>query len=354
MRIVVAMSGGVDSSVAAAQLVTAGHEVIGLSMQLYDQEPHEPAFGGCCSHEDLHDARRVAALLDIPHYTVNFKEEFDAAVVAPFAREYASGRTPIPCVKCNGDLKFRHLLDRARALGADRVATGHYARVRPDPTTGGALLLRGLDPLKDQSYFLFTLTQTQLSAALFPVGHLRKDDVRDLARQYDMAVSSKPDSQELCFVANGDTAKIVAEREPGVARPGEIRDQLGHNLGGHDGVHRFTVGQRKGLRLSTSVPLYVLDIDAAKNRLTVGPRAALDRDGLTASRVNWISGTAPSEPLEITARVRHRHPDAPARVESLPGERVSVTFQDRQRAIAPGQAVVFYDGETVLGGGWID
>lgn len=354
MRIVVAMSGGVDSSVAAAQLVTAGHEVIGLSMQLYDQKPHEPVFGGCCSHEDLHDARRVATLLGIPHYTINFKEEFDAAVVAPFAQEYASGRTPIPCVQCNGDLKFHHLLDRARALGAPHVATGHYARLHPDPTTGRTLLLRGQDPLKDQSYFLFTLTQVQLSTALFPVGHLCKDEVRNIARQYDMAVSDKPDSQELCFVANGDTAKMVAEREPGVARSGEIRDQSGQNLGSHDGVHQFTVGQRKGLRLSTSVPLYVLDIDAATNRLTVGPRAALDRTRLTASRVNWISGTAPSRPLAVTARVRHRHPDAPARVKSLPGERVSVTFQEPQRAIAPGQAVVFYDGETVLGGGWID
>ena len=354
MRIVVAMSGGVDSSVAAAQLVTAGHDVIGLSMQLYDQQPHETAFGGCCSHEDLHDARRVAALLGIPHYTVNFKEEFDAAVVAPFAREYASGRTPIPCVQCNGDLKFRHLLDRANALGAHRVATGHYARLRPDPTTGCTLLLRGLDALKDQSYFLFTLTQAQLSTALFPVGHLLKDEVRSVARRYDMAVSNKPDSQELCFVANGDTAKAVAEREPDVARSGEIRDRSGRNLGRHDGVHRFTVGQRKGLKLSTSVPLYVLEIDAASNRLTVGPRTALDRTCLTASEVNWIAGSAPSDPLAITARVRHRHPDAPAKVESLSGGRASVTFQEPQRAIAPGQAVVFYDGETVLGGGWID
>lgn len=354
MRIVVAMSGGVDSSVAAAQLVRAGHEVIGLSMQLYDQRPHEPAFGGCCSHEDLHDARRVAALLGIPHYTVNFKAEFDAAVVAPFAREYASGRTPIPCVQCNGDLKFRHLLDRAHALGAHRVATGHYARLCQGPASDCTLLLRGLDPLKDQSYFLFTLTQAQLSAALFPVGHLRKDEVRSLASRYDMAVSNKPDSQELCFVANGDTAKLVAEREPGVARSGEIQDQLGHPVGSHDGVHQFTVGQRKGLRLSTSVPLYVLEIDASENRLTVGPRAALERTHLTASEVNWIAGTAPSGTLHITARVRHRHSDAPAKVESLPGGRASVTFQDPQRAIAPGQAVVFYDRETVLGGGWIE
>ena len=233
------------------------------------------------------------------------------------------------------------------------MATGHYARLQPDPTTGCTQLLRGQDPLKDQSYFLFTLTQAQLSTALFPVGHLCKAEVRDLARQYDMAVSDKPDSQELCFVANGDTAKVVAEREPAVARSGEIQDQSGRNLGSHGGVHRFTVGQRKGLRLSTSVPLYVLDIDAARNRLTVGPRAALDRTRLTASRVNWISGIAPSEPLPITARVRHRHPDAPARVEPLPGKRVSVTFQEPQRAIAPGQAVVFYDEDRVLGGGWI-
>ena len=354
MRVVVAMSGGVDSSVAALQLVEAGHEVIGLSMQLYDQQEGAARFGGCCSLDDLHDARRTAATLGIPHYIMNFERQFETAVVSVFVREYAAGRTPIPCVQCNGDLKFAHLLERAAALEADCVATGHYAR-----RTGAAhgqhhTLQRGLDTAKDQSYFLFTLTQRQLARALFPVGHLRKEEVRALARRGGLPVADKPDSQELCFVPDGDTAGLVEAREPAVARPGPIRDRRGREVGRHDGVHRYTVGQRKGLRLSTSVPLYVLDIDAAANAVTVGPRDALNRTRLTASSVNWISGAPPDGSDRLTARIRHRHPDAPAQVEHLAEDRVAVRFDEPQRAVAPGQAVVFYDGDTVLGGAWID
>ena len=354
MRVVAAMSGGVDSSVAALRLVEAGHDVVGLSMQLYDQRRGGSRFGGCCSLDDLHDARRTAAALGIPHYVMNFERQFDTSVVSVFAREYAAGRTPIPCVQCNGDLKFTHLLERAAALGADRVATGHYARRATGAPGEGHTLRRGLDPGKDQSYFLFTLTQDQLARALFPVGHLSKDDVRALARRRGLPVADKPDSQELCFVPDGDTAGLVETREPGVAKPGPIRDRAGRELGRHDGVHRYTVGQRKGLKLSTSVPLYVLDIDAAANAVTVGPRDALDRTRLTASSVNWIAGSPPDGDGRVTARIRHRHPDAPARVEPLPDQRAAVVFDEPQRAVAPGQAVVFYDGDTVLGGGWID
>ncbi len=354
MRIVVAMSGGVDSSVAAALLADAGHDVIGLSMQLYDQEAGERQFGGCCSIDDLHDARATAAALGIPHYTMNFERQFDTAVVSTFVREYAAGRTPIPCVQCNGELKFAHLLERAAGLGAAAVATGHYARLDRAAAPGHTLLRRGLDPDKDQSYFLFTLTQTQLARALFPVGHLHKEEVRAYARERGLAVADKPDSQELCFVPDGNTASFIEARHPAVAHSGPIKDQDGRQVGRHDGIHRFTVGQRKGLGLSTSRPLYVLAIDADENAVTVGGRQALEQTRLTASSVNWITGTPPSAPCPVTARIRHRHADASATVEPLPDDRVAVHFELPQCAVAPGQAVVFYDGDSVLGGGWIE
>lgn len=346
------MSGGVDSSVAAALLSEAGHEVIGLSMQLYDQQDGSVRFGSCCTIDDLHDARRVAARLGIPHYIVNFEREFGEQVVSDFVREYAAGRTPIPCVHCNGDLKFATLAARAEGLGATAVATGHYARVERD-ASGVCLLKRGADPAKDQSYFLFTLDQAQLAHAMFPVGDLDKATVRDRARELGLAVAEKPDSHEICFVADGDHTGFL-ERHGAMPAAGEVRDVTGRVIGRHEGVHRFTVGQRKGLGVSSSIPLYVVGIDASTNSVTVGPREALQRDTLTASRVNWVSGQAPSPGARVTAQIRYRHHEAPASVTPLEDARVQVQFDEPQTAVAPGQAVVFYDGDVVVGGGWID
>ena len=352
MRIVVAMSGGVDSSVAAALLAQEGHDVIGLSMQLYDQREGTTRFGSCCTIDDLHDARRVAARLGIPHYILNFEREFDDRVVSDFVREYAAGRTPIPCVHCNGDLKFATLAARAEALGATAVATGHYARVER-AADGTFLLKRGTDPGKDQSYFLFTLTQAQLAHAKFPVGDLDKATVREQARDLGLAVAEKPDSHEICFVSNGDHAAFVERHHPAPGS-GEIRDLHGRVLGRHEGVHRFTVGQRKGLGLASPIPLYVVGIQAATNSVTVGPRDALARDTLTASGVNWIAGTPPASGARVTAQIRYRHKEAPASITPVDNGRVQVKFDEPQIAVAPGQAVVFYDGEVVVGGGWID
>ena len=353
MRIVVAMSGGVDSSVAAALLQRDGHEVIGLSMQLYDQREGRIRFGTCCTIDDLHDARRVAAHLGIPHYIVNFERQFADTVMSNFVHEYAAGRTPIPCVHCNGDLKFATLAARAQAFGADSVATGHYARVDRDEVSGRRLLKRGVDPAKDQSYFLFTLTQAQLAHALFPVGALDKSAVRAHAREFDLSVADKPDSHEICFVPDGDHAAFL-ERHGAATESGAIRSLEGQVIGRHAGVHRFTVGQRKGLGVASSIPLYVVEIDSGANTVTVGPRAALERSTLTASGVNWIAGPPPPAGTRVTARIRHQHREAAAALEPIGRERVLVTFDEPQSAVAPGQAAVFYDRELVLGGGWIE
>lgn len=353
MRIVVAMSGGVDSSVAAALLAEQGHDVVGLSMQLYDQREGDNGFGRCCTLDDLADARRTAAHLGIPHYIVNFERPFDDLVISNFVREYAAGRTPIPCVHCNSALKFTTLLERARGLGAERVATGHYARVAWDPARGHYVLKRGVDPTRDQSYFLFPLTQTQLSAALFPVGELSKDAVRQYARARGLPVADKPDSREICFVADGDYGRFVERRAPAVRREGLITDTTGRVLGHHEGVHRFTVGQRRGLGLATGTRLYVVAIDAESNRVVVGPRAALERTAFVATGVNWIAGSAPTGPIRAHVQIRYRHREAPATIVPLDETRVRVEFDTPQAAIAPGQAAVFYDGDLVLGGGWI-
>jgi len=353
MRIVVAMSGGVDSSVAAALLAEQGHDVIGLSMQLYDQRGGEQTWGSCCTLDDLHDARRVASVIGFPHYIVNFERQFRDTVISNFVQEYASGRTPLPCAHCNSDLKFSTLLERARGLGAEHVATGHYARVERD-ATGRWLLKRSADPEKDQSYFLFSLTQDQLARAVFPVGTLVKAEVRSQARRLGLAIAEKPDSQEICFIPDGDYAAFVERKEPAVARRGAIVDEGGHQLGSHGGVHRFTVGQRKGLGIASTIPLYVLRIDADEGHVTVGPRAALERVRLIASGVNWIAIDAPTAPIRVAAQIRHRHKPAAGVVCAFPDGRAEMVFDDPQVAITPGQAVVFYDGEAVVGGGWIE
>jgi tRNA-specific 2-thiouridylase len=354
MRVVAAMSGGVDSSVAAALLAEAGHEVIGLSMQLYDQRRSPEAFGSCCSLDDLHDARRVASRVGFPHYIVNFEEAFQAAVVRNFVEEYSAGRTPIPCVHCNADLKFSTLLERAAGLGASAVATGHYARAIHDEDAGRFRLLRSLDREKDQSYFLFPLGQDQLARAMFPVGHLTKAEVRAHATRLGLPVAAKPESHDLCFVPDGDPAGFVERARADLESEGDVVDVDGRPVGRHRGIHRYTVGQRKGLGLATGRPVYVLELQPATRRVVVGPREALERRELTAAHVNWTAGTPPSGPVRLTARIRHRHADAPATVTPRGDGRAQVAFDAPQVAIAPGQAVVFYDGDEVVGGGWID
>jgi len=356
MRIVVAMSGGVDSSVAAALLADQGHDIIGLSMQLYDQAGGEASFGSCCSLDDLHDARRVAAALNIPHYIVNFERQFHEHVVSNFVREYTAGRTPLPCAHCNSDLKFATLLERAQGLGADAVATGHYARVERDAASGRYSLRRGADAAKDQSYFLFSLTQQQLACAVFPVGDRPKHSVRDYARQRHLPVANKPDSQEICFIPDHDYAAFLDRQTSGTTRGGAIVDEHGHVLGGHQGIHRFTVGQRKGLGLSastTGAPMYVLALRPSERQVVVGPKAALERTMLRASGVNWIIDR-PSSPIRAAAQIRHRHQPAPAAIQSIDDGRAEIVFDAPQIAITPGQAVVFYDEDLVVGGGWIE
>ena len=362
--IAVAMSGGVDSSTVAAMLRADGHNLIGLTMQLWNQRrlaDHagmpESIQGRCCSLDDVYDARRVAETIGIPYYVVNHEDRFEQDVVRPFVQEYLSGRTPIPCSLCNNHLKFDQLLIVAQQIGADAVATGHYARVEFDQQRGRWLLKRPADRSKDQTYFLFGLTQEQLSRTLFPLGGMTKPEVRELARKHGLALAEKPDSQEICFVPGGDYKNFLDAylAEQGESLPdtaGELVTTDGRVIGEHAGIHNFTVGQRKGLGVATGSPLYVLQIRGDSRQVVVGEAENLYSRTLLARRVNLISIDDVAEPMRVSVKIRHRHEPASAIIERI-AENVRVTFDEPQRAITPGQAAVFYSGDVVVGGGWI-
>jgi tRNA-specific 2-thiouridylase len=362
--VAIAMSGGVDSSTVAAVLQEQGHPIVGLTMQLWNQRRLPELQGDvqkqhrCCSLDDVYDAKRVAQHLNFPHYVVNFEEQFEQRVVRPFVDQYLAGRTPIACTDCNTDVKFEPLLRMARQIGAERLATGHYARIRKNEQTGRWELLRARDESKDQSYFLWGLSQEQLSRSEFPLGTFTKEEVRAFARRTSLPVAEKPESMELCFVPTGNYVQFIQAYAKDVGIPlsegeGEIVAEDGAVVGHHNGVHNFTIGQRKGLGFAAGKPLYVLSIDPEENRVVVGDDDALRTTVFEVQGVNWISVAQPSGPVRAAVKIRHKHAPAGATVRPTDASSAQITFDAPQRAITPGQGAVFYDGDRVLGGAWI-